>query len=264
MGLSSIILEQFRSRKLVWSLAKSDFRNKYVGSYFGFLWEVVTPLSLIFVFWFVFDFALHGVAPDGGPFLLWLIIGLIPWFFFSDSLTTATNAFVQYSFLVKKMVFKTELLPTVKVVSSLFTSFIFHAFLIGVLIYYSAGASLASLAVFYYLGCTIVLALGISFLTSTIMVFFKDTRQIVSIVLLFGLYLTPILWSESTIGTDVGWILDLNPMNYIIEGYRTCLLSGTVDIDPVSTGIFWAMTLIILYLGVKVYARLRPHFSDVL
>jgi teichoic acid transport system permease protein len=264
MGLVTTLQEQFRSRRMIWSLAKSDFRNRYVGSYFGFLWELVQPLSLIFVFWFVFDFALHGVAPDGSPFLLWLIIGLIPWFFFSDALTTGTNSFVQYGFLVKKMVFRTELLPAVKVLSSLFTSFIFHAFLVGVLIYYSAGASFASLALIYYLVCTIVLVLGLSFFTSSIMVFFKDTRQIVGIILLFGLYLTPILWSANIVGQDIRWILDLNPMNYVVEGYRTCLLSGTVDLDPVATGIFWAMTLILLYLGVTVYGKLRPHFSDVL
>jgi len=264
MGIKDTLYEQFRNRRLVWSLAKSDFRNKYVGSYFGFLWEVVTPLSMIFVFWFVFDFAMHSNAPDGSPFLLWLIVGLIPWFFFSDAWTTATSAFVQYSFLVKKMVFKTELLPAVKVLSSLFTSFIFHVFLIIVLIYYSAGDSFASLAVLYYLGCAFVLALGLSFLTSTITVFFKDMRQIVGIVLLFGLYLTPILWSESFIDMDVSLLLQVNPMNYVVEGYRSCLISGTLDIDPVSTAIFWTITLAILIVGVRVYGKLRPHFSDVL
>jgi teichoic acid transport system permease protein len=86
----------------------------------------------------------------------------------------------------------------------------------------------------------------------------------VGIILLFGLYLTPILWSANTVGPDIRWVLDLNPMNYVVEGYRTCLLSGTIELDPMATGIFWAMTLILLYLGVTVYGKLRPHFSDVL
>ena len=264
MGLPSTLGEQVRNRRMVFSLAMSDFRNRYAGSYFGFLWEILQPLSLIFVFWFVFDFALHGQAPGGGPFLPWLIVGLIPWFLFSDAWTTATNAFVQYSFLVKKMVFRTELLPTVKVVSALITSVIFHAIMVMALVYYGDGGNLSSLMTFYYLACVLTLALGASFLTSSIMVFFKDTKQILGIVLLFGLYLTPILWSPDIVGPDVRWMLDLNPMNYVVEGYRNSLIFGTVDIDPVATGIFWAITLIILFVGVMVYERLRPHFSDVL
>lgn len=264
MGFADTLIEQVRNRRMIMSLAKSDFRNRYVGSYFGFLWEILQPLSLIFVFWFVFDFALKGVAPGGGPFLPWLIVGLIPWFLFSDAWTTATNAFQQYSFLVKKMVFRTELLPTVKIVSALITSVIFHAIMVIALLYYGDGGNLSSLMMFYYLLCVLTLALGASFLTSSIMVFFKDTKQILGIVLLFGLYLTPILWSPSMIGPDVRWLLDINPMNYVVEGYRNSLLFGVVDIDPIATGIFWAIALALLFVGVMVYDRLRPHFSDVL
>jgi ABC-type polysaccharide/polyol phosphate export permease len=264
MGLAATLREQVRSRRMVWSLAKSDFRNKYVGSYFGFLWEVVQPLALIFVFWFVFGFALKQHAPGGGEFLPWLVVGLIPWFLFSDAWTTASNSFIQYSFLVKKMVFRTELLPTVKIVSALFTSIIFHIILVIVLLSDPSGINWMSLGVVYFLFCVIILTLGLSYLTSSIMVFFKDTRQIIGIILLFGMYLTPILWDPSIVGSDIRWIMDLNPMNYVVEGYRSCLLGGSFNLDPLATGIFWAMTLIILYLGVTVYARLRPHFSDVL
>jgi len=264
MGIASTLVEQVRNRKMVLSLAKSDFRNRYVGSYFGFIWEILQPLSMIFVFWFIFDFALHGTAPGGGPFLPWLIVGLIPWFLFSDAWATATNAFLQYSFLVKKMVFKTELLPTVKVISALLTSVIFHVIMVIALLYYGEGANLSSLMTFYYLGCLLTLALGVSFLTSSIMVFFKDTKQIIGIVLLFGLYLTPILWPPTSVGSDIRWVLDLNPIYYVIDGYRNSLIFGVIDIDPITTGIFWAIALALLFLGVMVYDRLRPHFSDVL
>lgn len=264
MGFAATLMEQVRNRRMISSLAKSDFRNKYLGSYFGIVWEVVQPLCLILVFWIIFEVAFKQTAPGGGPYLPWLVVGMIPWFLFSDAWSSATNAFLQYSFLVKKMVFRTELLPTVKVVSALFTSVIFHAFMLVVLFASGEGGNWSSLLTLYYLACVLVLSLGVAFLTSSIMVFFKDTRQIVSIILLFGLYMTPILWPPNTVGADIRWLLDLNPMYYVIEGYRNCLVYGTVSIDPVATGIFWAMALSVLFAGVKVYERLRPHFSDVL
>lgn len=263
MRLALIISEQMRSKGLIWSLAKSDFKNRYVGSYYGLLWEVLQPLSLIFLFWFLFEFAFGITEMEGMPYVLWFIIGLIPWFFFSDAWSNATNALTQYSFLVKKMVFKVEILPTVKIVSSLLTSVIFHAILVAVLIIYGEGGRLSSLAVLYYLFCTFVLVTGLGFLTSAIVVFFKDMRQLLTIILQFGIYLTPILWPKSFIPESWHWFITLNPMAYIVDGYRSAIF-GRELFDPVSTAIFWVTTIAILIIGSIVFQKLRPHLADVL
>ncbi len=258
------ITDIIRSRHLIWSLAKSDFKNRYVGSYFGIIWEVVQPLSLIFIFWFVFEVALGIKTIEGQPYVLWFIIGLIPWFFFSDAWNNATSTFIQYSFLVKKMVFQTEVLPMVKIISSFFTSMIFHIFLIVVLVFYDVGLQLSSLAIIYFLFCSFVLVTGLSFITSSIAVFFKDMRQILTIILQFGLYLTPILWSASMIPENDQWVLYLNPMYYVVVGYRDALLHGGFILDPIPTVVFWSIALSLLLIGGLVYTRLRPHFADVL
>ncbi len=263
MGFIDIILTNIRSRLLIRSLAKSDFRTRYVGSYYGLVWEILQPLSLIFLFWFVFEFALGITTIEGVPFVLWFIIGLIPWFFFSDAWSTATNAFIQYSFLVKKMVFKVEVLPTVKILSSLMTSAIFHAILVVFLIVYGEGARLSSLAVLYYLFCTFVLVWGLSLITSSVLVFFKDMRQLLTIILQFGIYLTPILWSQNAIPEKFHWFITINPMAYVVDGYRTAIL-GDLTFDPIGTAIFWAMTISFVIVGSIVFQRLRPHLADVL
>lgn len=263
MGLGEMAKEQILNRRLVGNLARSDFRTRYVGSYYGLLWEVLQPLSLIFLFWFVFEFALGFTTVGGYPFALWLIIGLIPWFFFSDAWSTATNALIQYSFLVKKMVFKVEILPTVKILSSLMTSVIFHVILVVFLLIYGEGARLSSLAIVYYLLCTFVLAWGLSMLTSSIVVFFKDMRQLLTIILQFGIYLTPILWPQSYIPEEFHWFITLNPMAYVVDGYRSAILGG-LTFDPFATGVFWATTMIIVIVGSIVFQKLRPHLADVL
>jgi teichoic acid transport system permease protein len=187
MSVSSILREQARSRKLIWTLAKNDFKTRYIGSYFGLVWEILQPLSLIFIFWFLFGFIFHNTSPDGMPFLPWLIVGLIPWFFFSDAWMNATNSFIQYSYLVKKMVFQTSVIPTVKILSSLFTSMIFHVILLIVLLITpEISLQISGIAVVYFFFCTLVLVTGLSFLTSSVLVFFKDTRQIIAIVVQMG------------------------------------------------------------------------------
>jgi len=261
----AILREQVRSRHLIWTLAKSDFKTRYIGSYFGLVWEILQPLSLIFIFWFIFDVILGTNTIEGIPFLPWFIVGLIPWFFFSDAWTNATNAFIQYSYLVKKMVFQTSVIPSVKILSSLFTSMIFHVILVVVLLL-SPGVSLqiSGIAIVYFFICSYVLVTGLSFLTSSILVFFKDMRQILNIILQLGIYLTPILWSKSRVPADMRWVLQLNPMFYVVDGYRSSLIQGGFALDLLSTVVFWAITLLLLVVGLVVYSRLRPHFADVL
>jgi len=263
MSVLAIFKENLTQSRLIRSLARSDFRTRYVGSYYGLVWEILQPLSLIFLFWFVFEFALGFTTVGGYPFALWLVIGLIPWFFFSDAWSTATNALTQYSFLVKKMVFKVEILPTVKIISSLMTSVIFHVILVVFLLIYGEGARFSSLAILYYLFCTFVLAWGLGMLTSSIVVFFKDMRQLLTIILQFGIYLTPILWPQSYIPEEFHWFITLNPMAYVVDGYRSAILGG-LTFDPLATGMFWAMTIIIVIIGSIVFQKLRPHLADVL
>ena len=114
-----------------------------------------------------------------------------------------------------------------------------------------------------------MLALGLSYLTSAIQVFFKDMAQIVSICLQFGMWMTPIMYSENLFVergiTIAPFILKLNPFYYIAAGYRDSMLTGDwFWMRPTLSVYFWVVTIAILLVGLKVFKRLRPHFSDVL
>lgn len=95
--------ELYRNRRLVLSLAKNDFKTKYAGSYFGTVWAFIQPVVTICVYWFVFGLALRGGADRGVPFVLWLVAGLVPWFFFQDGLIGGTNSLLEYNYLVKRL-----------------------------------------------------------------------------------------------------------------------------------------------------------------
>ena len=161
--------------------ALDDFKTKYAGSYFGTIWAFIQPIVTICVYWFVFGLALRNGSDKGVPFVLWLIAGLIPWFFFQEGLIGGTNALLEYNYLVKKVVFNIRILPVVKVFSAVFV----HAFfiIIVLLIYTFMGypPSLYAIQLLYYSFCIFMLILAMTYLTSAAVVFFRDLSQIINI-----------------------------------------------------------------------------------
>ena len=117
----NVFKELYQNRKLIWKLSKNDFRNKFAGAYFGIIWAFIQPMVTVAVYFVVFQLGLRvQPAATGYPYICWLVSGIIPWFFFSDALPSASNCLLEYSYLVKKVVFKISVLPIVKVISSLF------------------------------------------------------------------------------------------------------------------------------------------------
>ena len=100
----SLPAELLAGRTLIFQLARNDFKKKYAGSYLGIVWAFVQPVVTVMVYWFVFGM-IRSSSPRPVPFVLWLIAGLIPWFFFQDGLTNGTNALLEYNYLVKNFIF---------------------------------------------------------------------------------------------------------------------------------------------------------------
>lgn len=262
---TSFIVDFFNNRELVLNLAKNDFKTKYASSYLGVLWGFINPLLTIATYWFVFQVGLRNGNVGETPFIIWFIAGIVPWFFFSDSLSTGTNAFSEYSYLVKKVVFKIELLPLVKVISAFFVQLFFIVFIFVIYAIYSRVPSLYNIQLIYYVICLLVLAVSLTFLTSAIVLFFKDLNQIIAVVLQMGFWFTPIGWPVSMLSDFWAMIFKLNPMFYIVQGYRDTFIDHILFFErPYQTFYFWTFCLILLTLGLKVFKKLKPHFSDVL
>lgn len=251
---------------LVWDLAKNDFRVRFAGSYLGVVWAFAQPVATILVFWFVFQVGFRAApTAQGVPYALWLAAGLTPWFFFAEGLTTTTTSFTDYSYLVKKVVFKIELIPVVKVVSALFfhLAFVLVVALLSVILGNYPGLHWLQLP--YYGVCMIVLVLAFGTLTASILPFFRDLVQLLNIVLQFGMWLTPILWRAEMIPERYRWVFKLNPVGYVVEGYRDSLFGGAWIWEHWATTLgFWSVTVLVGGFSRMIYRRLRPHFADVL
>ncbi|WP_229675605.1 ABC transporter permease [Saccharibacillus kuerlensis] len=263
--LKKFFKDVISSRHVLFRLAKNDLKSRFSGSNFGLFWVLISPLLTILVYWFVFQIGFRNSAVQDVPFIIWFIPGIIPWFFFSDSLNIVTNTFTEYSYLVKKVVFKIEMLPLIKLASVSFINMFFV--LIYLIFYFSYGNQFSwiNFQALYYLFALHCMLFGLTLLTSTIMVFFKDLGQILAIVLQFGFWLTPIVWDTSNAPGFIGRFFALNPLVYIIEGFRDSFLYNHWFFEkPVLTLYFWALTLFIILLGLLVNKKLKPHFSDVL
>lgn len=261
------------NRKLIGNLAKNDFKKKFAGSYFGVVWAFIQPVITVLVYWFVFEKGLNSKASDLRtgieiPFVLWLMAGLVPWFYFQDALNGGTGVLVEYSYLVKKVVFQIESLPVVKLISALFTHLFFLVFTIILFAFMGFLPDFYTLQVIYYSICMIVFITGFVYATSAVVVFFRDLTQVVAILLQVGVWVTPIMWNIDTMTNIPGWaigVLKLNPMYYVTAGYRDALINKVAFWEhPGLTVYFWVVTAAVLFLGTSVFKRLQAHFADVL
>lgn len=252
--------------KLISELSKNDFKIRYAGSSLGILWGFIQPVMTILVYWFVFEIGFRsGERPDGTPFILWLTCGIIPWFFFSESWVSSSNSFLEYSYLVKKVTFRIGVLPLVKIVSTLYIHLFFLCFLIVILFLYGYYPDVTYLQVFYYLACTIYLLLGLSLIFSSLVVFVKDFIQILGIAVQIGFWLIPIVWSPEILPDSWAKFFKLNPVYYIVEGYRDTFINHVWFWHRYNqTAYFWIISTIILFIGIKLFRKMKPHFADVL
>ncbi len=262
--------ELHQSRRLIWKLAKNDFKKRYAGSYLGAVWAMVQPVVTVLMYWIIFEKVFGGSGPRGDqgievPFLLFLTAGLVPWFYFNEALTNGTNALLEYNYLVKKVVFKISILPIIKVIAATFI----HGFFVCILLVVSAGygfyPNLYTLQLLYYSACLFIFVLALSYTTCALVVFFRDLSQIISIALQIGMWMTPIMWNIEDFHNPWVVLLKLNPLVYIVNGYRSAIYEHTwFWEDFYSTMYFWIITVVLFGLGALIFKRLKVHFADVL
>jgi lipopolysaccharide transport system permease protein len=266
--ISNIIIffqQIWLKRRLIMMMSRREVVGQYVGSGLGPFWMIIHPIIMITVYWFVFSIGFKVKPTNDVPFVVWLTAGLAPWFLFSNIISGSTSVIVDHSHLIKKTIFSPQVLPLIKIFASLITHVIFLAILVALILFQHMTVLVWFLQFVYYLGCLVVLALGISWLFSALFVFVRDVGQVVSVLLQIGFWVTPIFWDISLMPLRLQKYLKLNPVYYIVQGYRDSFISGIPFWHrPIYSLYFWCFTGVILCIGTLVFIRLKPQFSDVL
>ena len=256
----------YANKRMIWNLAKTDFKRRYSASYFGAIWAFVQPVVTIAIYAFVFQVGFKaGGTTSGYPFLLYLVAGIIPWFFFAEAWMNATNCLVEYNYLVKKVVFKITVLPVVKILSSLFVHLFFIVLALLVFVLNGMLPGVQFVQIVYYLVCVFALALALSYFTAAVIPFFQDLAQIINIITQLGMWTIPIMYEESLIGEKIMRFLRLNPMYYVVTGYRDAYMNGEWFWEKsAETAYFWLVVIALFGIGFGTFKKLKVHFADVL
>ncbi|MBE2201691.1 MAG: ABC transporter permease [Anaerolinea sp.] len=270
------LLELKSYRYLLQNLIIRNIKARYKNSALGILWSLLNPLGLMLVFTVVFSILSGDNAPRQYP--VFVLVGIIPWRFFSDSLMSGSVAILNNGSLVKKVYFPRELLPIATLLSEL-VNFLFGLIVLVVFLYaFGLGLTWNALWLPLILLTQLILSLGLSFLLSAVTIFYRDVLMILDVVLQAWFFLTPVFYSFETLfgvqTTFLGITFNpaqvmrwLNPMASIIDGYRTVLWgtmgsSGAGSMNPVFLLRTFIEAVIILIISYVIFTRSERLFGE--
>lgn len=261
-----VLNENWKNRYRLLRLANYELKSQNSGTMFGFLWNFLNPALQIFVYWFVFAIGLRQASPqDDYPYIIWMIAGIIPWFYISGAMQSCSTSIYTYSGILKRMKFPLAIVP-IKTVLSHFIGHIW-ALLVVLMVMLVSGVrfSWKNMQIIYFMFCSICFLAALSLLFSSITVLFKDFQKILSSVIRLLFYITPIVWSQLSINPAITFVLKLNPLYYLVEGYRESLLFPHGLLYHWQQMIyFWAVTAILFLTGCRVHMKFRKQFIDLL
>lgn len=257
----SAVSEVWRNRELVRTLAEREIRARYKQAILGFSWAVITPLVLMVVFT-LFVRRVADIDTGGVPYPLFTYLGLLPWTFFSSSLSSGGQSLVTNSTLLNKIYCPREVFPLASIIVAGIDTTISTAILGALFAILTFAPKVTSLWVPVLLVVQVAFTLGVTLIVSGILVYLRDLRQALPLLLQFGLFATPVAW-----GIDVvpeSWRLAysvVNPLAPVIDGYRRTVLQG----EPPQWDLLGPAALsaaVVLAAGYVVFKRLETGFAD--
>ncbi len=266
-ALATVIRNLYRHRQLTWEMAIREIRDRYAGQVFGALWAIGHPIFLMAIYLVIFNFIFR--ARVGGTYDLprdlttYILAGLVPWLTFQDVLSRSPTAISANANLVKQVVFPVDILPVRTVISAL------PNLLIGVLIlviyelYRNHSLPWTYLLFPLLLTVQVVAMTGVAFLFSTVGVYFRDLKDIVTVFNAANLFMMPVLFVPGVLPGYVEKAFYLNPFSYMVWCYQDIFYYGRFE-HPWSWGIFLAGSILLLAASTKLYLKTRTMFGNVL
>ncbi|MBX0357738.1 ABC transporter permease [Halobacillus sp. Nhm2S1] len=261
-----IMKEQLINFPLILRLALFDIKGKYQMHYLGILWQIINPMIQVGVYWFVFGVGLRqGGAVGDTPFIVYLLLGIVPWFFISPSIVQGSNSIYSKVNLVSKMNFPVSVLPSITILGNA-VNFAFMMMLLYIVLFAHGiygGVSLIQLP--YYLLCMLTFMYAFTLFSSTISAIIRDYQLLVQSVMRMLFFVTPIFWSMDSFPEKLQTVIKLNPFAYIVNGFRdTFLGSGWFYEDWRYMLYFWSITILVLLVGSILHENFKSKFVDYL
>lgn len=245
-------------RELIGNLVVSDLKIKYADSMLGFAWSLLNPLLMMVILYLIFSNFYRNAQEN---FVIYLLIGILSWRFFSIVTTSSLEAIVKRESLVKKIYIPREILTLSTVLSGLISSFMEFLVLIPLLIFLGVGIHPtivlfpAVMLLFFFM------IYGLSLILSSLYVYFRDLNQIWGVVIQLGFFLCPIMYEISLVPEPLRWLYNLNPVTAVININREILMNGQLpDLQSIYVELMFAAFLLIA--GNVVFTKLEHRFAE--
>lgn len=264
-----VLSEQLKNFGTIIRISKYEERATYQSHYLGLIWQFLNPAIQVGIYYLVFGIGFNrGRLMEGTPYIIWMLIGIIAWFFINNSLLGGSNSIYTKVGMVSKMKFPVSILPTVNMTSN----FVSYRAMMGVLVVsmfiFKVYPTIYWLQYFYYLICMLAFLFAFGILNSTITVLIRDYHIMLQSVLRLLFYLSGAIWNFQTLiqGDEHRWfirVLELNPIYYIIEGFRDSFLSKAWFFEKgTQTIFFWSVITLTMIIGAHLHMKFRARFVD--
>ncbi len=260
-------------RALLYQMIRRDFEQRYIGSAGGWLWGLIHPLAILLCWKFVFEICMKIELPRGEVtqnYTLFLLAGYLPWTLFQETVLRSANSLVDQANLITKTVFPAELIPIAIFFSSLISHLLTLALVMGAAYLWLGQWSVMSLSLPIYMMLIGLLGVGIGWIVASLQVYIRDTAQVMTVVLTVWFWLTPIFIYEQSYPEKFHFLLDYNPLAYLVRAYREHLLAGGLP-DMKHLGLVTEEIGVIAFYGVAAFVagglffrQLKRGFADVL
>lgn len=263
-----VLKEQLVNLGMIIRISKYEDRAAYQNHYLGLIWQILNPIIQIGIYYLIFGVGLNGGRNvDGTPFFVWLLIGIVTWFFLRGTILSGSTSIVKKIMMVSKMKFPLSILPSIAMASQFMTYVIMMGILVIVLFLFQIPLTLYWVQYGYYLGAMIIFLYAVSLLNATITVLVRDYHQMLQSTIQVLFYLSGVIINikSSHFPTWVKNGVELNPLFYIIDGFRDTFLSKRWFWERgTSTLFFWALVGLLLVVGTQLHMRFRKRFIDYL
>ena len=245
-------------RELLKTSIKKEVRSKYKNSFLGVLWSFLNPLLQIIVYAIIFSLILKNKQDN---YAIFLCAGLIPWTYFSISINKSAFTIIENGNIIKKVYFPREIIPISVVTAETINFLISTLIILGFVIFGGIGISKYILYYPLVLIAQYLVILAISFIISSICVYFRDLQHFIGIILQLLFYATPIVYSQDSIPPEYQWILKYNPMTYIVNAYRNIFYYKTaIDLKSIILLIIIAIGGCVC--GYWIFSKLQKGFAE--
>ena len=255
-----------KNKKLIWQLGKNDFKNRFASTSLGAIWGFLQPFVFMITYAIVFQFILRTGSAGDYPYAVWFFPGMALWQWINDSVMSASNSIRTYSYLVKKVVFPVDIIPTISIVASSFVGLFLIVIAVVLCLVYRFIPNI--LLLIYVIFATYCFILALTRLTSAITTVVPDFSNLLGILMQLFFWFTPVIWDLSMLAKHpvILKIMQCTPFTYLVTAFREVFIDKSIVFadNGLYTIAFWAITIILFIWGNSVFKRTKKDFADVL